>query len=76
MAGIPVLFEKRAVTVVGFLKCQALERVEAVGEGVHVPVRTMPLAWARNSVSYECGDDRRRKSTRAKTRRCPKSPLQ
>jgi hypothetical protein len=52
---MPVLFEKRAVTVVGFLKCQALERVEAVGDGVHFPVRTMPLAWAGNSISYEFG---------------------
>lgn len=46
MAGIPVLSEKRASTVVGLEMCQALLR-ELGGEvGVHVPVRTVPLAWA------------------------------
>lgn len=44
--GIPVLEEKRAVIVVWCEKCHAFERMVAVGVGVHVPVRTVPFAWA------------------------------
>lgn len=51
MAGIPVLFEKRARTVVGCEMCQALLRVEGGEVGIHVPVRTVPFAWAVGYVS-------------------------
>lgn len=45
--GVPVDEEKRMVRgVEGRLKCGAEERVEAVGEGVKVPVRRWPFAWA------------------------------
>lgn len=48
MLGRPVEEEKRRVmgVVEGWVKCGALERVEAVGVGVKTPVRRWPLAWA------------------------------
>jgi hypothetical protein len=48
MEGRPVEEEKRRVmgVVEGWVKCGALERVEAVGVGVKTPVRRWPLAWA------------------------------
>lgn len=38
--------EKRTVMGVGEVKWGAEVRVEALGEGVKVPVRRWPLAWA------------------------------
>ena len=47
MLGRPVDEEKRSVMgVEGVVKCGALERVEAVGVGMKVPVRRWPFAWA------------------------------
>jgi hypothetical protein len=41
-----VELEKRTRTGFGDAKCAAVERVDALLEGVNVPVRRMPLAWA------------------------------
>ena len=47
MCGRPVDEEKRASRrVEERVKCGALERVEARGVGVNVPLRRRPLAWA------------------------------
>lgn len=51
IVGMPVLFEKRARTVVGVWMCQAFVRGEGGVVGVHVPVRTVPFAWA---VGWGC----------------------
>ena len=45
MVGTPVEFEKRTVTGTGLIKCGALLRLRAFGEGVNVPVAMTPLAW-------------------------------
>lgn len=47
--GRPVELEKRARRgVEGEVKCGAVERVRAVGEGWKVPRRRRPLAWAED----------------------------
>lgn len=47
MEGRPVEEEKRRVRgVLGWLKCGAVVRVEAVDVGWKVPVRRWPFAWA------------------------------
>lgn len=47
IVGKPVDEEKRTVTgVEGWLKCGAEVRSEPAGEGVNVPVRRWPFAWA------------------------------
>jgi hypothetical protein len=44
---MPVELENLAMTGVdGVLKCGAVESVLAIGDGVKVPWRRMPLAWA------------------------------
>ena len=47
ITGMPVDSEKRTVKgVEGKVKCGAVDKVEASGVGVKVPVRRTPLAWA------------------------------
>ena len=45
--GSPVEFEKRTQTgVLVALKCGASESLEASGDGVKVPAKIVPFAWA------------------------------
>lgn len=47
MLGIPVELEKRTQTgVEGLLKCGAVESLAASADGMNVPLRSSPLAWA------------------------------
>lgn len=49
---MPVEFENRTrIGVDGWLKCGALLRPAASEDGVNVPLRRIPRAWAEDNVS-------------------------
>jgi hypothetical protein len=76
ICGRPVEEEKRARRgVEGREKCGALERVDAWGVGVKLPLRRRPLAWAEGgrAVSWDIKDEIRDRRTWTMTFWCAES---